>query len=95
MKKLLLIMMFLPSLASAQIIVIAHPGMKSAEISKGEIRNVFTGESTRLSDGTRVTPVLLKQCGTHDEFLSAYIGKSEAAFRAYWRSQVFSANSTC
>jgi hypothetical protein len=33
---------------------------------------------------------LLKQCETHDEFLAAYVGKSEAVFRAYWRSQVFS-----
>jgi hypothetical protein len=37
-----------------------------------------------------VTPVLLKTGSAHDEFLSAYIGKNDTAFRAGWRSLVFS-----
>ena len=37
-----------------------------------------------------MTPVLLKSGATHDGFLAAYIGKSDAAFRASWRSLVFS-----
>jgi hypothetical protein len=34
--------------------------------------------------------VLLKQGGAHEEFLSEFIGKNDTAFRATWRSLVFS-----
>jgi hypothetical protein len=34
--------------------------------------------------------VLLKQGAAHSQFLAAYMGKSDATFRAGWRSLVFS-----
>jgi len=43
-----------------------------------------------LKDGSHVTPVLLKSGAAHEEFLSAYVGKNDSAFRAGWRSLVFS-----
>jgi ABC-type phosphate transport system substrate-binding protein len=76
--------------AQAQTIVIANPGVKSDTVSKSDLRDVFTGGATSLSSGSQVTPVLLKSGATHDGFLAAYIGKSDAAFRASWRSLVFS-----
>jgi hypothetical protein len=54
---------------------------------------VFTGASTSLGGGS-VTPILLKAGPAHDEFLSAYIGKNDTAFRAGWRSLVFSGQAT-
>jgi ABC-type phosphate transport system substrate-binding protein len=74
----------------AQILVIANPGVKAADVSRSDLRDVFTGASTSLKDGSHVTPVLLKQGEANTEFLSAYVGKSDAAFRASWRSLVFS-----
>jgi len=47
-----------------------------------------------LKDGSNVTPILLKPGGTHDEFLNAYVGKNDTAFRAGWRSLVFSGQAT-
>jgi hypothetical protein len=38
--------------------------------------------------------VLLKSGSAHDEFLSAYVGKNDTAFRAGWRSLVFSGQAT-
>jgi hypothetical protein len=43
-----------------------------------------------LKDGSHVTPVLLKAGAANEEFLSAYVGKNDSAFRAGWRSLVFS-----
>ncbi len=43
-----------------------------------------------MKDGSHVTPILLRQGSVHEEFLSAYVGKADSAFRAGWRSQVFS-----
>jgi len=96
MKKLLFAFLLVASAsifvaqAHAQAIVIANPSVKSAEVSKSDLRDVFTGAATSLKDGSHVTPVLLKSGPAHDEFLSEYIGKNDTAFRASWRSLVFS-----
>jgi hypothetical protein len=76
--------------AQAQAIVIANPSVKSADVSKADLKDVFTGAASSLKDGSHVTPVLLKSGGVHDEFLAAYVGKNDTAFRASWRSLVFS-----
>jgi ABC-type phosphate transport system substrate-binding protein len=96
MKKILFVFLFVAALsvlsrsAMAQVVIIAHPGVKSADISKSDLRDVFTGGATSLKDGSHVTPILLKTGTVHEEFLSAYVGKGDAAFRASWRSLVFS-----
>jgi hypothetical protein len=100
MKKLLFVSLLLAGAsifsvrAQAQAVVIANSSVKSADVSKGDLRDVFTGASTSLKDGSHVIPVLLKQGGIHDEFLAAYIGKNDTAFRASWRSLVFSGQAT-
>ena len=79
--------------ARAQAVVIANPGVKSSEVSKNDLKDVFTGASTSLGGGS-VTPILLKAGPAHDEFLSAYVGKNDTAFRAGWRILVFSGQAT-
>jgi len=76
--------------AQAEVIVIANPSVSLTIVWKTELRNVFTGESLVLRDGSHVAPVLLKEGATHTEFLTTYLGKSESTFRATWRSLVFS-----
>ena len=39
-------------------------------------------------------PILLKAGSAHEEFLQAYIGKNDTAYRAGWRSLVFSGQAT-
>jgi hypothetical protein len=80
--------------ANAQVIVIANPSLKTTDVSKADIRDVFSGNSSSFKDGGHVTPILLKGGAANDEFLSAYIGKADAAFRATWRSLVFSGQAT-
>jgi ABC-type phosphate transport system substrate-binding protein len=74
----------------AQVIVIANPGVKANEISKSDLRDVFTGAATALPGGGNVVPILLKAGTVHEEFLQVYIGKNDTAYRAGWRSLVFS-----
>jgi ABC-type phosphate transport system substrate-binding protein len=78
------------SWAQAQVVVIANPSVKSSEVSTADLRDVFTGAASSLKDGSHVTPVLLKPGAVNDLFLSQYVGKSDAAFRAWWRSLLFS-----
>jgi ABC-type phosphate transport system substrate-binding protein len=76
--------------AYAQVLVIANPSVTAAEVSKAELRDVFTGASSSLKGAAQVTPVLLKQGAINDGFLDLYVGKSDSAFRAGWRSILFS-----
>jgi ABC-type phosphate transport system substrate-binding protein len=100
MKKMIAVFFFLAaaavfsSHAGAQAIVIANNSVKSADVSKSDLKDVFTGGASSLKDGSHVTPVLLKSGPVNDEFLSTYIGKSDAAFKASWRSLVFSGQAT-
>jgi hypothetical protein len=38
--------------AQAQAIVIVNPGVKAADVSKADLRDVFTGGATNLKDGS-------------------------------------------
>jgi ABC-type phosphate transport system substrate-binding protein len=76
--------------AHAQVIVIANPSVKSADVSKSDLKDVFTGSASRLKDGSEVQPVLLRGGAVNDEFLSSYVGKPDSTFKAAWRSLVFS-----
>jgi len=95
MKKLLSVFLLamaaavLANRVEAQVIVIANPGVAATAVSRGDVRDVFSGSATDLK-GSHVTPVLLKPGPVSDQFLSAYVGKSDSAFRAGWRSLVFS-----
>ena len=80
----------LPAALHAQVIVIANPGVKATEVSKADIKEVFTGNATTLKDGSRVVPILLNEGTANEEFLKVYIGKSDSAYRATRRSLVFS-----
>ena len=81
-----------PRAAHAQLII-ANPSVKASSASKSELKEVFTGGASELG-GSHVTPVLLKAGAVHDEFLAAYIGKADTAFRTSWRSLVLSGQTT-
>jgi ABC-type phosphate transport system substrate-binding protein len=82
--------LLLAAQAQAQVIVIANPSVKATEVTKNDLRDVFTGAATALPGGGSVVPILLKAGTVHEEFLQAYIGKNDTAYRAGWRSLVFS-----
>jgi len=93
-RPLLVLLLVLVSSASrsahAQVVVIANLSVTVADVSKAELRDIFTGASSSLRGGTQVTPVLLKEGAVNDDFLDLYVGKSDTAFRASWRSILFS-----
>ena len=99
MKKLLIAFLLVASAsifvvqAKAQVIVIANNSVKASEVSKNDLKDVFTGASTSLGGGS-VVPILLKSGTANEEFLQAYIGKNDTAYRAGWRSLVFSGQAT-
>jgi ABC-type phosphate transport system substrate-binding protein len=95
MKKLGLIVMFAAGVgiggpvAAADIQVIANPSVKSASVSVDELKNVFLGNTTSLSDGSKVEPVLAESGAAHDEFLKDVVGKSGPALKNHLKTLVF------
>jgi len=80
--------------AHAQVTVIANNSVSASELSSADLHDIFTGTTTSIKGLGDVAPVLLKAGTTHEDFLTRYIGKSDAAFRAGWRSLLFSGQST-
>jgi len=89
-----LLLLAAPQRAHAQVVVIANSSVSANEISRDDLRDLFTGAASSVKGGSNVSPVLLKGGAAHEEFLNLYVGKSDAAFRAGWRSLLFSGQST-
>ncbi len=76
--------------AGAQdVIIVANRNVTLPEISAGQLRDIFVGIRSRLNDGTRVTPVLLKGGPAHEVFLRNHVGEDPEEFRNRWRKAVF------
>ncbi|MGA9393027.1 MAG: hypothetical protein WBV69_21535 [Candidatus Sulfotelmatobacter sp.] len=69
--------------------LVANQGVQISAISAADLRNIFTGEKTRFSDGSHAVPVTLKGGPAHEVFLRNHIGESPDEFRARWRKAVF------
>jgi|SRR5579863_2240445 len=78
------------SVARAQdLVIVANKSVKTAEVNAEDLKDVFSGEKTSLKDGSHAVPTTLKSGPVHEAFLKKYVGKGDPAFRAAWRSLVF------
>jgi ABC-type phosphate transport system substrate-binding protein len=100
MKKLFLVVLLVvsaslfPVRALAQVIVIANPDVKADSVSKAELREVYTGESTSIKEAGHVVPVLLKEGPAHVKFVTDYVGESPTGLILCWRGLVLSGHAT-
>jgi len=74
---------------AGDLVVIAHPDLQISSISVEELRGIFLGVRTSLKDAGPVQPILKTSGSELTHFSAAYLGKSEAALRTYYRSLVF------
>lgn len=79
--------------ARAQVIVVNNT-VTVSEISKSDVRDIFTGAATTFKNGSRALPATLKSGPLHEEFLKSYVGKDNTAFRAAWRATLFAGQAT-
>ncbi|HTW32944.1 MAG TPA: hypothetical protein VMD76_14780 [Candidatus Sulfotelmatobacter sp.] len=83
-------MLLASSMSRAQeIMIVTNPAVSVSEISRDQLRDIFTGLRTRFADGSRAMPVLLKGGPVHEVFLSRIIGNNPDEFRVRWRRAVF------
>ena len=82
--------LLVPHMAHAQeILIVTHRATPVSEISREQLRDIFTGVRTRFGDGSRALPVLLKGGPVHEVFLSRIVGDNPDEFRVRWRRAVF------
>lgn len=75
-------------LTAADVQVIANPDVTVTALTPNDLRDIFLGSRTAVGGGA-VEPVLRTGGATHDAFLQAYIGKSDAALRNHFKTLVF------
>ena len=73
---------------AADVVVIANNSVAASSVSAGDIKDVFLLDKDSLG-GSHVEPVLAKGGAAHEAFLKEYLGKSDAALQAFYRSLVF------
>ncbi len=69
--------------------MIANNSVGTSSVSADDLKGVFLEEKSALSDGSHVTPVLLKGGAAHAAFVKQYLGKTDDALQTYFRSLVF------
>jgi hypothetical protein len=68
--------------------IIANPSLKVDSVSADELMRVFLSTTTSLG-GSHVEPVLETGGAAHEAFLKQFVGKSDSALVAYYRTLVF------
>lgn len=86
--QILLAQQTLPA-ANTSVVVIANSSVSVDAIAPDDLREIFLGTKFSLSNGSKVTPVLLKGGPIHESFIKSYLGKSAEGFRSWWLQIVF------
>jgi hypothetical protein len=77
------------AIQAADLKVIVNHSVGASAVTADELKGVFLGTKSSLSDGSHVEPVLLKSGAAHETFLKEYVGKTDDALNTYYRSLVF------
>ena len=78
-----------PISQAQDVVIVANKNVGVSQITNAEVRDIFTGVRSRLSDGTRTIPVALKGGPAHEVFLKNYLQQNPDEFRVCWRKVVF------
>jgi hypothetical protein len=70
--------------------VIANPSVRGDKVSLRELKSVYLGKISSLTDGTHIEPVLAKRGLAHEDFLRQCLDQSNDQLQLYYRSLIFS-----
>lgn len=59
------------------------------ELSEQHVSNIFLAKTESFPDGSKATPIELKNHPLKDDFYAAISGKSDSQLSAYWTTLVF------
>lgn len=80
-----------PVLSQAgEITIIANQSIKESNLSKKDIRRIFTGKKKFWDDRVRIVVVIQKDSAIHKSFLDTYVKKTPSQFASSWNKLIFS-----
>lgn len=79
-----------PGAPGVTVVVVVSADSPVKQISRLHLADLYLGRSTRFPDGEGATPIEQKAGSpARVEFLSAYLGRSEAQMKSHWSKLVF------
>lgn len=81
----------LPSLSTAEVLVIVNPKLNITQLSTEDVKKVFLGKKMTWEDekDTEIKFVLIPDEDCHDEFVKRYTQKTTGQFKRYWNNMLF------
>lgn len=85
---LVALLLMLSPLASAELVIIVHPGGPDS-ITKQQVRNIYLNRSSQMPDGQRAVAFELPAGNSmRDEFNELITERSDAWLKSFWSRQV-------
>lgn len=81
------------SLVSAEMVVIANPGVKISSIPHSQISRLFLGQSSTFPDGSQALPLDVSG-DKRNVFYQEVLKKSPAQVEKYWARMIFTGKET-
>ncbi|WP_300671857.1 hypothetical protein [Desulfoluna sp.] len=86
---LIVAMVLLAGVASAETIIICNPGVQEAEISQKTLQKIFLGKTTKWGNNSKINIVVLKDTEQHKLFLKNCIHRTYSQWKSHWKKMVF------
>lgn len=74
---------------AADVMLIANNSVGDASLSKGAVKDIYTGKQKKWADGSKIHLSAQKKNATHKVFAKEFVGKSPSQFRMFWKKMVF------
>lgn len=72
-----------------EIFIIANPSVKLNELTRSEVKKLYTGKTQSWDNGEDVILTYLKNNNSSTFFIKSYVHKSPRQFINHWRNQIF------
>lgn len=74
--------------ATAEIVVVAHPGVGLSSLSTSQVSRIFLGQTDQLPNGAKAVPLSVAG-DAEDQFSREVLKKSPEQIEKYWARMIF------
>lgn len=78
-----------PMVNAQDVVIIANSDVPAASLAAADIQNIYLGNKTSWENGSKINFITMQEESIEDAFLKAYVGRSSAQYKTYWKKQVF------
>lgn len=70
-------------------VVITHSDIAPGSVDADTVKKIYSGNTTKWPDGTRIIVVTMDNAPIHEDFLKTYVNKTQSQFSATWKKIMF------